>query len=164
MKISIAIVAQYALLLPALLVVLVIVRRKRWREDVVEAALGGVATIALVKVATMLRFEKRPFVVEHVQPLIPHAADNAFPSDHLAAAGLAVAYLWPRSRPLAIAALVLAAAIGAARVLALVHWPLDIAAGFILGVAGLLAGRAIAARLPFRPLQTPSAHGSSRPS
>lgn len=146
----IAAVAQWALLVPALLVAGTIVVRRRWRIDVTEAVVAGIATIAFVKLAGALRFEQRPFVLEHLHPLVPHAPDNAFPSDHLAAAGLAFAYLWPRSKPLAIVVLVFAAAIGAARVLAHLHWPVDIVAGFVIGAVATELARAVLRRTSLR--------------
>lgn len=136
----VAAVAEYALLVPALAVLAVVLARRKWRIDLASAVLAAIGAAVFVKIAAALRFEQRPFVVLHTAPLIPHAADNAFPSDHLAACGLAVAYLWPRSRPLAVLALLIAGAIGAARVLALVHWPVDIVAGFLLGAAGATLG------------------------
>lgn len=140
---SIVAVAQWGLLLPAAFVALAVVRRRRWFSDVLEGAIGGLFTVLVVKIAGTLHYERRPFVVRHLQPLLPHAADNAFPSDHLAAAGLAVAYLWPRSKPLAIAAAAAAAALGVARVLARLHWPGDVEAGFAIGLFAGAAGGAI---------------------
>lgn len=142
-----AFVAQWLLVVPAALVVAAILWRRRWVADIAQAALAGAFTVIGVKIAGALHFESRPFVVEHVRPLIPHAADNAFPSDHLAACGLAVAYLWPRSKPAAVLALLCAAAIGAARVLARVHWPDDIFAGFLIGVFATVLACLCLARL-----------------
>lgn len=140
----IAFVAQWLLLLPAGLVAAVIVVRRHWRADLLEAAAAGALTIAIVKIAAALRVEQRPFVLEHLRPIVAHAPDNAFPSDHLAACGLAFVYLWPRSKPMAILTLASAAAIAAARVLARLHWPIDVAAGFVFGaLAAAVAGIAV---------------------
>lgn len=117
--------------------------RRQWRGDSIEAALAGVATIGLVKLAAALHFEQRPFVSEHVHALVTHAADNSFPSDHLAAAGLAFAFLWPRSKPMALAALVTAIVLGAARVALFLHWPVDVIAGFALGALAVILVRAV---------------------
>lgn len=153
MSVAIALVAQWLLLLPAGLVLAVVLVRRRWRFDLIEGTLAGAATILLVKLAGALHGEARPFVVQGVRPLVAHAADNAFPSDHLAACGLAFVYLWPRSKPLALVTLIAAALIATARVLAHLHWPLDVAAGFALGAiaagsvrAGLTLGRTRRAR------------------
>ena len=141
--------AQWLIIVPAVLVLGVIVARRRWKADIFEAAASGALAIVLVKIAAAVVHEKRPFVLEHVHPLVAHAADNSFPSDHLTACGIAFAYLWPRSRPMALAALVFAAAIACARVLAHLHWPIDVASGFALGALATIAVRLLSA-LPRR--------------
>jgi membrane-associated phospholipid phosphatase len=144
----ISVVAQWFLIVPAVIVAAVIYFRAQWTLDLVEAAAAGVLTIAFVKASGALRFEPRPFIVEHVRPLVAHAPDNAFPSDHLAACGLAFAYLWPRSKPLAAITLLFAAAIGAARVAAHLHWPIDIATGFVLGALAAAIAHALVTHVP----------------
>ena len=140
MNASIAAVAAWGLAVPLLLVIIATLRRKAWRIDLACGTLGGIATIALVKLSAAFVYEPRPFIVEHVHPLVAHAADNAFPSDHLAACGLAVGYLWPRSRVLALLALLAALAIAGARVLAHLHYVQDVVFGFLFGIIGALVG------------------------
>lgn len=146
----VAFIAQYLLVAPAVLTAWAIFRRRKWIADLAEAALAGIVTIAIVKTGGALFAHARPFVVYGRSPLLPHAPDNAFPSDHLAACGLAFAYLWPRSAPLAYVTLGCAGLIAAARVLALLHWPIDVAAGFVFGACG-----AAAAGLAFRSMRRP---------
>ncbi len=136
----IAAVAVWGIALPLLLVAIATIVRGAWRLDIAGGALGGLATIALVKLGAALVFERRPFLTEHLKPLVAHAADNAFPSDHLAACGLAVGYLWPRSKAMALLALLAAIAIGAARVLAHLHYVQDVVFGFLFGLVGALVG------------------------
>jgi uncharacterized membrane-anchored protein/membrane-associated phospholipid phosphatase len=132
----IAFCASWGLAVPVLLVIVAIVRDVHRRDAIVEAALGGLATVVLVKLGGLIYAHQRPFAVHHVLPLVAHAADNGFPSDHSAAAGLAVAYLWPRSRLSAYIALAFGVLVGAARVAAQLHWPIDIVAGGAFGLAG----------------------------
>src|SRR5579862_7570003 len=40
-------------------------------------------TLLAAKISGYFIYDPRPFVVEHVKPLIAHAADNGFPSDHM---------------------------------------------------------------------------------
>ncbi|SRR5579872_208851 len=143
-----ALVTNYLALIPLAFVLVTLVLRKKWTYDIAESAAGGVVTIVLVKLAGLLYDENRPFVVLHRHPMIDHVSDNSFPSDHLAATGLAVAYLWPRSRPLAIGAAVIGVALGTARVVTLLHWPIDIVAGFALGICGMLLGHPIIRKFP----------------
>lgn len=138
--------ANYAIFIPVASVAVVVMLRRLWRLDLIEAAVSGALTIALVKLGAALYAHPRPFVVFHAVPLVAHAADNAFPSDHLAAIGLAAGYLWTRSRALAVLALAVALAVGWARVLALLHWPIDVACGFLFGLAAAAIGHWIVRR------------------
>ncbi len=136
----IILVAKYAIVIPVLLVAAEIVRRRVFARDLSEAALGGTLTIGLVKLGGALYSHQRPFTLLHIRPLITHVADNAFPSDHLAACGLAAVFLWPRNRIWSAVAIAAAVVLGFARVLAKLHWPADIVGGFTFGaVGGLLA-------------------------
>jgi len=71
----------------------------------------------------------RPFEAMGFEPLIPHCADGAFPSDHSSLAfGVAIAqnspFLW-----------VLAFVVASARVYAGIHWPIDVLGSLALVVA-----------------------------
>lgn len=100
---------------------------------------AGLIAFILSRIAGQLYYDPRPFVTQHVAPLIPHAADNGFPSDHalLTMALTAIAYAY--SKRIATAMLLLTVIIGIARVLAKIHSPLDIAGGWVLGVIGAVA-------------------------
>lgn len=53
-----------------------------------EVVLWGVVAVALALALNVtfgaVIFEPRPFITQHIQRLIPHAADDSFPSDHAA--------------------------------------------------------------------------------
>jgi undecaprenyl-diphosphatase len=111
-----------------------------------KIALAGVGVLAIVlavvgiEIGAHLWTDPRPFVVDGRAPLIAHAADNGFPSDHTTFAAAIAAALLPWRRRLAAGLLLLAAAVGAARVAAHVHHVPDIAGGFLIGtVAAVLA-------------------------
>jgi undecaprenyl-diphosphatase len=106
-----------------------------------EMAIFAVITLPLIylmgKLASLLYFNPRPFVVENFTPLVAHAADNGFPSEHtlLSAAVAALVYFF--SKKLGALLFVLALLVGAARVLAGVHHALDVTGSIIIafGVA-----------------------------
>ena len=109
-----------------------------------EMAIFGAVTLAvaflLLKIGGTLYFDPRPFVTHHIIPLFPHAPDNGFPSDHTTASAAIAVTVLAFSRKLGVALLMLAAAIGLARIAAHVHSPIDIIGGFVFAaLAGAVA-------------------------
>lgn len=136
-------VAQYALLLVALggVVAWLLVDRRDKVPLLAQAVLAVVLVALLVKVAGMLHTDPRPFVVQpSLHPLFPHPADNGFPSDHTALATAVALVVARYRRGLGVGLLLVALAIGGARVAAHVHHVEDIVAGVLVGaVAAALA-------------------------
>ncbi len=93
----------------------------------------------LSRIGGLLYYDPRPFVVGHFIPLIAHAADNGFPSDHVLLTGAVAMVVWFYSRKLSAILWVLAFAIGGARVYSGVHHVADIAGSviFVL-IAGII--------------------------
>ena len=106
----------------------------------ISTVLAGIIALLLSRIAAKLYFDPRPFVREHVKPLISHAADNGFPSDHALLTMTLTAITYFFSRKTAAVMLLLTVLVGAARIAAKVHSPLDIGAGWILGIVGALIG------------------------
>ncbi len=109
------------------------------------AVLGALGALALGALVRALHPEARPFVVDpSTHLLITHAPDSSLPSDHaLVSFGVAGTVLWWR-RLAGIALLLIGALIGVARVYVGVHWPVDIAAGVLVGLGvGSLAACAV---------------------
>ncbi len=109
------------------------VTRHRAYQILPWAALGGAIAIAFDLLGGHFIVHSRPFVVLQIDPLLAHAADNSFPSDHSAVAGYLAALLWFVDIPAAVISTVAAIAIGLARVYCLVHWPSDIVGGWLIG-------------------------------
>jgi undecaprenyl-diphosphatase len=85
------------------------------------------------KTGSLLWYNERPFVTGNFIPLIPHAPDNGFPSDHtLISAAMASALFWFGRRKVAFVAFALALLVGTSRVLAGVHSWRDIAGSIII--------------------------------
>ncbi len=101
-----------------------------------------ILTYLLGKIGSFLYFDARPFVVDHFIPLIMHAADNGFPSDHtLLAAGLAaVGMYW--NKKLGIVLWALAALIAVARVYVGVHHPIDVIGSAVIALIAVAGWRA----------------------
>lgn len=107
--------------------------RRSWLRHIVAGLLAGVLALVLAKLASHLYYDPRPFVRLHRIPLIPHSADNGFPSDHMLLASVLASLAWMMNQKLSIILWVGALLIGAARVIALVHSPIDILASAIIG-------------------------------
>jgi len=124
----ISVLAEYLyLVVPviALIATLLADRASRW-------SIAKLALVALsVALAVDLVLERslyipRPFVVAQVSPLIPHAADSSFPSSHTLLTMTIAAVVFAFNRRVGIVLGLLSLCVGWARVLALLHSPLDI--------------------------------------
>lgn len=84
-------------------------------------------------------YDPRPFVMLHITPLISHAPDNGFPSDHALLTGTLAAIVTIFSIPTGIVLWTVAFLVGMARVLAQVHHTIDILGSFIIATVSTLA-------------------------
>lgn len=133
--------ATYAIALPPI-VLAVLYLRSASNEKVSRAIFAlGVAALSFVlaKIASFFFFNPRPFVVGDFAPLVAHAANNGFPSEHSLLAGVLASIALAWSRRAGIALWLLAAAIGAARVYAGVHHAIDILASFAIAAIATYA-------------------------
>ncbi|HRN97244.1 MAG TPA: phosphatase PAP2 family protein [Candidatus Saccharibacteria bacterium] len=141
MDIFIIFIAKYFIVIPIIAAIFVAWRFKN-RKDILKFILvvlvGGILSLILAKVASMLWYNPRPFVVGNFTPLIPHAADNGFPSDHVLLASFLGWTILRYSKKIGIGVLVVAAIIGISRVMAGVHHPIDVIGSFV--VSGLVVG------------------------
>ena len=89
--------------------------------------------------AGILYYNPRPFVVLHITPLLSHAANNGFPSDHALLMGTLAAIVTVYNRRLGALLWGLAILVGASRVLAAIHHPIDILASFAIAIFATLS-------------------------
>ena len=94
----------------------------------------------LSRIASSLYYNPRPFVSEHITPLIHHIADNGFPSDHALLTGTLAAIVTVFDKRIGTLLWILAIMVGGARVLAGVHHTTDIIGSYIIAIAGLVIG------------------------
>lgn len=105
-----------------------------WKRLSIFAAVSLALVYAAGKVAGMLWYNARPFVVSGTTPLVAHAANNGFPSDHMLMGGAIASIVFVYNRTLGIALWVLALAVGAGRVLSGVHHVVDVLASIVISV------------------------------
>jgi undecaprenyl-diphosphatase len=88
----------------------------------------------VAKIGSVLYFDPRPFVVGNFAPLVPHIADNGFPSDHTLLTSAIASVVYPYSRRIGIILWILALAVGISRIAAGIHHPIDIIGSIVISI------------------------------
>lgn len=79
-------------------------------------------------------FDARPFVVGHFQPLIPHAANNGFPSDHMLFSSAIASILFIYNKKTGVLAWMIAFFVGYSRVGSGLHHWIDVLGGALVAI------------------------------
>jgi undecaprenyl-diphosphatase len=125
----------------------------RKRSMIVLSIVFLPSAYVLDKIATLLYFNPRPFVVGHFTPIVPHIADNGFPSDHMLLGSVVATMLCMYNKKIGVAAWAVAFAVGASRVAAGVHHWVDILGSVVIAVVAMwIADTYMMPRLIERPL------------
>ncbi len=141
--------AKYLIFVVILVVISVwfLADTKTKKQLAIAVIAAGIAALILDKLAGALYFHHRPFVVNNVQPLIPHGNDNGFPSEHTLLASTLATIIYFYRRQIGLAMFGLAIIVGTGRVLAHVHWVIDVVGGLILGILAGYIGHVFAQKL-----------------
>ncbi|MDP4010140.1 MAG: phosphatase PAP2 family protein [Candidatus Shapirobacteria bacterium] len=91
-------------------------------------------SLLISKILNYLFYNPRPFVVEKLTPLITHAADNGFPSDHTLLCATVSSIVFIFNKKWGTVLFILTLFVGLSRVLVLVHHPIDIVASLVIAV------------------------------
>lgn len=136
-------VAKYFLFISVLAVAIYWLKLQQHKKLVlaVQLVVGGVIALLLAKIGAHFYYDTRPFVSHHIKPLFAHGADNGFPSDHALLTSFLGFTMLFYSRRLGIFLLAVAVAVGAARVAAHIHSPIDIVGSFVFAAIGVGAAR-----------------------
>lgn len=118
--------------------------RRRRQFAVVHAAVAVVLANLLVKLMNLAVFRPRPFAELDVNLLFYRPTDSTLPSNPAAVAFAFAFAVFLHDRAWGLAMVVVAALFGLARVVAGVHYPLDVVVGALVG----LAAAWLALRLP----------------
>lgn len=95
-------------------------------------------SILLIKIIHLFYFEPRPFITYNFMPLVKAANDASFPSRHATiTAVIAFSYTYFKSK-WALFFLFAMVWVGLSRIYVGVHYPLDIAGGFVTGIVSLV--------------------------
>ena len=82
-----------------------------------------------------LYYDPRPFVVGHFTPLILHKPNNGFPADHVLWSAATGAIMFPSNKYLSLTLWLLTILVGAARIHAGIHYPIDIVGNVVVAIA-----------------------------
>ncbi|HEY0643207.1 MAG TPA: phosphatase PAP2 family protein [Nocardioides sp.] len=116
------------------------------------APVGALLALGVNQLLVAWFAEPRPYtVLPHAFTLATRSADYAFPSDHAVMAGAVAAGVLLAHRRLGLATVVLAMAMAFVRVYIGAHFPVDVAAGLLVG-----AGISVTGFLLLRPVGTRS--------
>ncbi|PID32447.1 hypothetical protein CR970_00485 [Candidatus Saccharibacteria bacterium] len=119
-----------------------VVPKRQWRAWAVRIVLAGLTAYAAAKFAGWLYQPEtmRPFEQLGVEPGAAYLPNPGFPSDHALFASFLTLAVWfsTQRKDLAIVMAVLTLTLSLARVVALVHTPVDVLGGLTLAVVGII--------------------------
>lgn len=88
----------------------------------------------IAKIGSHFFYDPRPFVTMHIKPLIPHAPDNGFPSDHTLISAAFASVLFVFNKKWGVIAFILALLVGISRIYVHVHSPIDILGSIVISI------------------------------
>jgi len=134
MNLIIIFIAKYLVFISAAIAIAFFLKqsRQKQKETLVFAVILLPLSYILAKIVSHFYFDPRPFVIGHFTPLISHAADNGFPSDHTLL-GAAIAFvIFHFNKKLGLWLLLFSVLMGFSRVLAGVHHTVDIVGSILI--------------------------------
>lgn len=138
------------------------------------APVGALLALGVNQILVAAIAEPRPYtVLPNALVLVPRSSDPSFPSDHAVLAGAVAAGVLLAHRRLGLVALALGVLMAASRVYVGAHFPLDVAAGLVVGAVVAIVSYVVVrqrlsrlvvlvARTPGRALVTAHPGGSVR--
>ena len=108
--------------------------KKRLKGVILLSVFSFPLAFLIAKLASLLIYDPRPFIVDHVAPLISHTGDNGFPSDHTLLTTAIASVVFVYNKKLGSILFMIALCVGIARVLAHVHHPLDIIGAIVIAM------------------------------
>jgi undecaprenyl-diphosphatase len=133
--------AKYLFIVSLIIGVIYFLRQPRQTQiNMLKLAIVSLPLIYLVAVvAGHVYYNPRPFVVGHFIPLIPHVADNGFPSDHALLVSAIAIIVTLFSKRVGILLWIIAAAVAISRVYVGIHHVADVIGSAVIATAVTLA-------------------------
>ena len=127
--------AEGGILLIGIGIVLLLLRSKRICGAALLSGLGGGFLIGNLLLKNLIARQRPCWIYSDFSMLIAVPTDYSFPSGHTMHSFIAATVLMHYDRRLGIPALVMAVLVGFSRLYLYVHYPTDVLAGAVLGVA-----------------------------
>lgn len=116
-------------------VLFVVADYKKFLKPAIIAGLAGLLARFFTALIHIFYFSPRPFVNFKVNQILDHANRSSFPSSHASVAFAIATIIYFFNKKLGWIGFALAFLISVSRVFVGIHWPSDILAGAVLGVA-----------------------------
>ncbi|MBX4191927.1 phosphatase PAP2 family protein [Candidatus Parcubacteria bacterium] len=129
--------AKYLIAVPVLVLLYVLYKSRHKRYLLMVTALSLPVVYALARLVGLFYSHEQPFALMGFEPLVPHDIDNSFPSDHVAVAGALSMVTYLQHRGLGVFLWIVTALIGISRMLAGLHWTLDIVVSAVIAIIGV---------------------------
>lgn len=104
------------------------------KKIMVFSAITFPSILLVASLAGQVYENPRPFVVEQFTPLIPHTADNGFPSDHVLLVSAIAAVFSFFNRRLGVELWFIASLVAFSRVYVGVHHPVDVLGSMLISI------------------------------
>ena len=133
--------AQYLLFVIILIAVVfwITLPKAQKLSFILYGILATISTYLLSRLASLAFYNPRPFVINKTIPLIQHAANNGFPSDHTLLSAMVAFVVFRYSKLWGSILLVLTVLVGGSRIIAKVHSPLDVIGAIAIAGVGCLS-------------------------
>jgi len=110
-----------------------LLQEKSKKKKMLLFSIFTLPTVFLVaKIMSSLYYSPRPFVAHHFTPLISHAANNGFPSDHALLSFALASIIFIFNKKLGVALFLAGVIIGVSRIYAGIHSPIDVVGSFLI--------------------------------
>ena len=110
-------------------------RLRTKKKDIIWFAVISFPLILVIaKISGYFFYDPRPFVLHHFIPLVKHAADNGFPSDHALLSFAIASLIFAFNKKMGFVLFILSFLVGASRVYVGIHSPIDIIGSFVISV------------------------------
>ena len=111
--------------------------RSRQKSIIVLSAIFLPSSYIIAQVVAAFYFDPRPFVIGHFTPLILHAPDNGFPSDHMLLTSAIASILFVYNKKIGALAWLIAIVVGISRVYAGIHHLTDIVGSAVIVIVSM---------------------------